>query len=113
MAMSHEQQDEQAKVYARIVAKAWGDAAFKQQLLADPVTVLHAEGVAIPEGTELRMVENTDTLVYLTLPARPAKISDEQLDQVAGGFEGIGSALQPSTDPNLQPGQHLSFPAGL
>ena len=90
MAMSREQRDDQAKAYGRVVAKAWSDATFKQQLLADPATVLKAEGVPIPEGTELRMMENTDNLVYLTLPARPATLSDEQLGAVAGGNAGGG-----------------------
>ena len=85
MAMSREQRDEQAKAYGRIVAKAWADEAFKQRLLADPAAVLKAEGLAVPEGVELRLVENTDKVVHLTLPAKPAELSDEQLDDVAGG----------------------------
>ena len=36
MTMSREQSDEQAKVYGRIVAKAWSDDAFRQRLLANP-----------------------------------------------------------------------------
>ena len=88
MAMSREQQEEQAKAYGRVVAKAWSDAGFKQRLLADPAVVLKAEGVAVPEGVAVRLVENTDTLVYLTLPAKPAEgaLSDEQLTAVAGGY---------------------------
>ena len=85
MAMSGEQRDEQTKAYGRVVAKAWSDEAFKQRLLADPGAVLKAEGVALPEDAELRLVENTDNLVYLTLPAKPSALSDEQLGQVAGG----------------------------
>ena len=87
MAMSREQQGEQAKAYARVVAKAWSDGPFKQRLLADPATVLAAEGVAVPEGVEVRLVEDTNNLVHLTLPARPPDLSDEQLDKVAGGLK--------------------------
>ncbi len=85
MAMSREQREEQAKAYSRVVAKAWSDEGFKQRLLANPTEVLRAEGVPIPEGNEVRVVENTDRLTYLPLPARPDTLSDEQLDQVAGG----------------------------
>ena len=85
MAMSREQRDEQAKAYGRIVAKAWADEAFKQRLAADPAAVLKAEGMAVPAGAEVRLVENTDKVVHLTLPAKPDQLSDEQLDQVAGG----------------------------
>lgn len=90
MAMSREQRDEQAKVYGRVVARAWSDESFKQRLLADPIAVLRAEGMAIPEGTELRIVENTDNTVYFMLPAKPEGLSDEQLDAVAGGASGGG-----------------------
>ena len=85
MGMSREQQDEQAKAYGRVVAKAWADEAFKQRLAADPAAVLKAEGVAVPDGTEVRLVENTDKLLHVTLPAKPAGLTDEQLDLVAGG----------------------------
>ena len=87
MAMSREQQDQQAKAYGRLVAKAWSDEAFKQRLMADPAAVLRAEGVTVPPGTDVRLVENTDKVVHLTLPAKPAgDLSDEQLGQVAGGM---------------------------
>lgn len=87
MAMSREQQDERAKAYGRIVAKAWSNEAFKQRLLADPAAVLRAEGITVPAGSELRIFENTDKVINLTLPAKPAvsELSDEQLQSVAGG----------------------------
>ncbi len=85
MAMSREQREEQAKAYGRVVAKAWTDEGFKQRLLANPTEVLRAEGVPIPEGNEVRVVENTDRLTYFPLPARQGDLSDEQLDAVAGG----------------------------
>ena len=87
MAMSREQQDEQAKAYGRVVARAWSDDVFKQRLLADPAAVLKAEGVDIPEGVEVRLVENTNRLAHVTLPAKPSGLSDEQLDKVAGGLK--------------------------
>ncbi len=93
MAMSQEQRQEQAKAYGRVVAKAWADAEFKQRLLANPTAVLRAEGVLIPEGNEVRMVENTDRLTYLPLPTKPDNLSDEQLDQVAGGADSCASAF--------------------
>lgn len=133
MTMTAEQADQQAKVYGRIVSRTWTDETFKQHLLADPTTVLKAEGIQAPEGIELRLVEDSDTVMYValpveqsdgsfkqrlltdpagvlaahgmrvsegteirivedtgavmyfTLPAKPVQLSDEQLDQVAGG----------------------------
>ncbi len=85
MAMSQEQRQEQAKAYGRVVAKAWADAEFKQRLLANPTEVLREEGFAVPEGTEVRIVADTVRVLHLTLPTKPAELSDLQLEQVAGG----------------------------
>jgi hypothetical protein len=86
--MAQEQrQQEFARKWGQLVAKAWGDPAFKQRLLADPAAILRAEGIDVPAGRQVKVVENTDQVVYLTIPAKPpeAELSDEQLGQVAGG----------------------------
>ncbi len=87
MEFNQEQAEEYAKKYGQIVAKAWADEEFKARLLADPAAVLQAEGLAVPAGVELRAVENTAQVMYLTLPPKPSEeLSDEQLNQVAGGL---------------------------
>ncbi len=85
MAMSREQYEERARVYSRIVAKAWADEAFKQRLLADPKATLQAEGLTFPEGAEVRVTEPTDQLYYFPLPPKPAGLSIEELSGMAGG----------------------------
>src|SRR5581483_9912598 len=85
MVMSAEQQDEQIKAYARVVARAWSDAGFKQQLLANPATVLRENGVPIPGGKQVQVHEDSESLQHFVLPARPTELSDEQLDAAAGG----------------------------
>ena len=86
METNQEQLQAYAKQYGQVVAKAWADDAFKQRLLANPAAVLQAEGIAVPAGVEIRAVENTDKVLYLMLPPKPGvELSDEQLDQVAGG----------------------------
>ena len=68
------------------MAQAWSDEGFKRRLLAEPATVLREQGVDVPPGAEVRVVENTDAVVHLTLPRPPAEeLSDEQLEAVAGG----------------------------
>ena len=57
--------------WGRIVARAWGDAAFKARLLADPAAVLNEYGLLPPPGLQLKVVENTDKVVHLTLPRDP------------------------------------------
>lgn len=71
----------------KVIARSWDDSAFKERLLSDPMTVLTTEGVEIPEGVEVRIVESTDKVVYLVLPSPPPGVmGDGELDQVAGGL---------------------------
>jgi len=65
-------QNAQQKIWEKIVAKAWADEGYKQQLLADPATVLSAEGMALPAGVQIKMVEATDKVAWLVLPAQNA-----------------------------------------
>ncbi len=75
--------EEFQKAYGKVVAKAWGDDDFKEKLLADPKTVLKENGVEIPQDVEFRVVENTDKIVHLILPAE--QLSEDELEKVAGG----------------------------
>jgi len=71
---------------ARLIARAWQDEAFKQQLFDDPRAAIATEtGRAVPEGIELRVVEETATVRYLVLPRNTTQLSDEELDLTAGG----------------------------
>lgn len=75
---------EQPQPMDQIMARCWSDASYKAKLLADPVTVLHAAGVSVPEGVQLRVLENTTQVMHLVIPARPAGLSDQMLDEVVG-----------------------------
>jgi len=78
-------QEEQNKQMGQLIAKCWADEGFKAKLLADPAATLKAEGAEVPEGVEIKAVENTDTVFHLVIPVVPTDLSDEDLDSVAGG----------------------------
>lgn len=80
------EQDVQHKAFAAIVARSWSDADFRAALLADPATTLRANGVHVPTGMQVQVVEDSSTLMHVVLPERPSELSDEELDSVAGGF---------------------------
>ncbi len=86
----------------RAIARAWSDAAYKQRLLSDPAGALGELGVEIPEGVSVKAVENTAGSVYLVVPAPPSdgELSDEALDQVAGGttYRLLSTCLIPAFD---------------
>ena len=72
--------------FGKIVAKAWRDPAFKAELIANPAAALKAEGIDVPDGVTVTVVENTDKQFHLVLPPAPNdKLSDEELDALAGG----------------------------
>ncbi len=83
--MSQEQHEERLKTSGRIVAKAWGNEGHKRRPLADPKGALQTEWPPFPESAEVDAVETNDRLVYLSLPPKPAGLSDEQLSSVTGG----------------------------
>lgn len=79
----------QIQHYSRIVAKCWADAEFKARLLADPQATLSTEGVEIPAGITLRVVENTADDITLILPPPPleTELTEAQLNEISGGFD--------------------------
>jgi hypothetical protein len=82
------EQQEPGRKLGQVVAKAWQDDAFKRRLLEDPQVVLQEQGLPLPAGKAVRVVEDTTDTVHLVLPLKPAEgeLSDEQLDQVSGGL---------------------------
>jgi len=70
----------------QVIARAWEDAAFKQELLRNPrVAVQKLTGVVLPDDFELNVVEETQNTLYLVLPAPTDELSDAELSFVAGG----------------------------
>ena len=77
--------NDESKQYQQLIAKCWADEAFKQRLLADPAGTLKAEGIEVPEGVRVQVVENTGQVSTLVIPVRPTDLSDELFAQVSGG----------------------------
>ena len=66
-----ETREEQGKKYAKLIAKAWSDEAFKERLLTDSRAVLEAEGIAVPPGVDVKVLEQTDTQFFMVIPKQP------------------------------------------
>lgn len=83
---------QEQKLYAEIVRKAWDDAEFKKELVANPVGAIEkltGKKINLPEGKTLVVRDQTDdSTVYINIPAIPqmdGELSEEQLEVVAGG----------------------------
>lgn len=60
----------------QIIKKAWEDPAFKKSLLSEPKKAINeAFGVEIPAEIQLKVVEESPTLYYLTLPPNPEEVA--------------------------------------
>ena len=69
-----------------IIAKVGKDPEFRKLVLSDTNAALNQIGVTVPEGHEIKVVENTAGKKYLVVPQAPsAEMSAEDLDKVAGG----------------------------
>ena len=77
-----------SEAFKKILAGAWFDDRFKAKLLADPIVVFKENGIELPEGVEVKVLENTEKVIHLTLPPKPdaSELSDDDLDKVAGGL---------------------------
>jgi Nitrile hydratase, alpha chain len=59
-----------------VTAKALGSKKYKEALLANPVKVLRAEGLRIPRGVHVEILENTADTIYLVLPSQIVRTID-------------------------------------
>ena len=94
--MSEQRPPPEAEFEQRVIARAMRDEAFRRELLADPKAALNRElarrpgGRRIPDGVEVRVVEETPGLTYLVLPPRVSaegerELDDAELEGAAGG----------------------------
>ncbi len=84
--MKKNQQEQFAKKWAQVVAKAWTDPKFKEQLLKDPTKTLATMGIEIPAGQKVEIHTGSERIVHLVLPPKPeGSISEQDLIKIAGG----------------------------
>lgn len=96
--------DQMQRGIQRVYAKAWKDSEFRQALLRDPRGTIEKEyGLALPQGLDIQVHEQTDQTLHLILPPKPLRasggeLSDEEVDMVAGGSGPSWTPDQPNPD---------------
>ena len=79
---------EERNQLAELFAACWKDDALKQRFMSDPKAVLAEYGMDVPDGMDVKVFENGDTHVHVTLPTPPEShedLSDDELFKAAGG----------------------------
>jgi len=84
---------QEQKLYGQIVQRAWEDAQFKADLVANPVAAIEkmtGQKIDLPEGKSIVVRDQTEAgTVYINLPAKPntedVELNEDQLETVAGG----------------------------
>ena len=61
-----------ARVQAKIIAKAWKNEAFRKRLIKSPHKALAKEGVEVPAGVKVKVLQNTATVMHLVVPNQPS-----------------------------------------
>lgn len=81
----------------KIIKRCWQDEDFKRRLIAEPSTVLAEEGMPVPRGVTVRVLEDSEQLVHLVVPTRPEGLDDEQLQQAVAGYNRPVNVCHPGT----------------
>lgn len=83
----------QQKLLQQVIAEAWDNPIFKQELLASPIEAiktLTGEIIKIPEGKTLQVFDQSSPeIIAFNIPPKPdlnsIELTDEELEIVAGG----------------------------
>ncbi len=73
---------EQRDQLADLFAACWKDEALKARLMSDPKAVLKGHGLDVPDNLDVKVMENADDCVRITLPAPPAGFLDLSNDEL-------------------------------
>ena len=79
---------EQRNAMAELFAACWKDEALKARFMSDPKAVLAERGIYVPDNMYVKVVENSDNTVHITMPNKApggaTELSDEELAGAAG-----------------------------
>jgi hypothetical protein len=94
------------RAYAKVISRAWVDAAFERNLLDNPAAALADYGFELPEGARVSIIRGATEAIWsprigaasgssggvlaLPLPPRPLDLNDEQVQRGVGGSADVG-----------------------
>ena len=91
MKWNKEKEQKFQKAWAKLVAKAWSDPAFKKRLLKEPLAVFKEQGIEFPQELNCEITEDTSKVVHLHIPPKPeGNLSETDLKDIAAGSFSTG-----------------------
>ena len=80
--------EENRKKLSELAERAWTDETLMNELLSDPAPVLQKNGIEIPEGQDVKVVADKESVSFNFVPQNSEtgeELSDSALAAVAGG----------------------------
>jgi len=74
--------------WRELVARTWFDPVLKRRVLDDSVAVLREEGIEIPEGVDVLVLEETPQRRVFVLPCPPDEISLRDVEGARSNLAG-------------------------
>jgi hypothetical protein len=114
MVLALEREPRQKRQWGRVVARAWDDEAFRRRLLAEPASVLCEEGIEVPAGVAVRVVEgdvaeSAEDEPCFWLPPSPAA-DDDVADDLGLPPEGSKAIVRTGNRTKPAPVARLPLP---
>ncbi|MBN2355142.1 hypothetical protein JXO59_03465 [candidate division KSB1 bacterium] len=75
--VQHTDRQDARDIWRRILNKSIVDASFRQKLIQSPVKVLAQNGFVLPEGFQIKLVEEIKDTIYLPIPPYMGPASKE------------------------------------
>lgn len=97
MKTTQEQLNKGQDIYNKIIAKAWDDNNFKNELLSDPKIAIEkftGKNSHFPDNTSIVVEDQSDSsVIYLNIPRQinldDFELTEEQLELASGGIIGL------------------------
>lgn len=95
-----------------IIIRTCTEKGFREEFIRNPADVLRRYGVQVPDGLEIKVLENTDERIHITLPtdlaAQPANWKREERPAPGETTEKAGLSIQWTEDGLLLDGRVTS-----
>ena len=85
-AFAREVRKAETEKWSRVIAEAGSNSEFRRRLSEDLAEAVKPFGISVPAGVQVRIVENTDAVSYLVLPAQAPGAASGKADVEAKAF---------------------------